>query len=268
VTLRRHFLRGFGAVLVLAAALGGGWLWVRDSDLARVTQVRVTGATTSEEGRVRAALENAAREMSTLHVRRDVLDDAVAAYPSVAGLRVTTDFPHGMAIEVLEHRAVAALETDGRRVPVAGGGLVLTGVRAERELPSIRQDVAPPDGRVHGARTQAAVAVAAAAPDALRRRTERLWTPPTSGRPPRGCSRSRARPAPPISTSAYPAAWPREASDLCPRRTRRKTFNLRVRIVQPSITSRDFAALQRFLPRFGFVDLGHETPVTCENPRP
>jgi cell division protein FtsQ len=175
VTLRRHFLRGFGAVLVLAAALGGGWLWVRDSDLARVTQVRVTGATTSEEGRVRAALENAAREMSTLHVRRDVLDDAVAAYPSVAGLRVTTDFPHGMAIEVLEHRAVAALETDGRRVPVSGGGLVLTGVRAERELPSIRQDVAPPDGRVHGARTQAAVAVAAAAPDALRRRTERLW---------------------------------------------------------------------------------------------
>jgi cell division protein FtsQ len=174
VTLRRHFLRGFGAVLALAAILAGGWLWLRDSDLARVTQVHVTGATTSEEGRIRAALEDAAREMSTLHVRRDVLNDAVAAYPSVAGLRVSTDFPHGMAIEVLEHRPVAALETDGRRVPVSDGGLVLTGVRADRELPAIRQDVAPPSGRIHDARTRAAIAVAAAAPDALRRRTERL----------------------------------------------------------------------------------------------
>jgi cell division protein FtsQ len=174
VVLRRPVVRGFAAVLLLAAALTGAWLWVRDSGLARVTDVRVTGATTSEEGNVRAALENAAREMTTLHVRRDVLDDAVAAYPSVAALRVSTDFPHGMAIEVLEHRPVAALDVDGRRVPVSGGGIVLTGVRADDDLPSIREDVAPVNGRVARAGTRAAVAVAASAPEPLRRRIERL----------------------------------------------------------------------------------------------
>ena len=176
--LRRPFLRGFAAVLVLAVIGGGGWLWLRDSGLARVTHVRVTGATTSEEASVRAALESAAREMTTLHVRRDVLDDAVASYPSVAGLRVKADFPHDLAIEVLEHRPVAALEVDGRRVPVSGGGIVLTGVEADRGLPSIRRDSAPADGQVDDARTRTAVAVAAAAPEALLARSDRLWWGP------------------------------------------------------------------------------------------
>jgi cell division protein FtsQ len=169
----RSFLRGFASVTVLAALLAGGWLWLRDSSLARVTEVRVTGATTSEEGRIRAALERAARDMTTLHVREQVLHDAVAAYPSVAGLRVDTDFPHGMAVEVLEHRPVAAIEVDGRRTPVSGGGIVLNGVQADRTLPSIGRDQTPA-GRVDDARTRAALAVAAAAPQALLERSERL----------------------------------------------------------------------------------------------
>jgi cell division protein FtsQ len=169
----RSFLRGFASVTVLAALLAGGWLWLRDSSLARVTEVRVTGATTSEEGRIRAALERAARDMTTLHVREQVLHDAVAAYPSVAGLRVDTDFPHGIAVEVLEHRPVAAIEVDGRRTPVSGGGIVLNGVQADRTLPSIGRDQTPA-GRVDDARTRAALAVAAAAPQALLERSERL----------------------------------------------------------------------------------------------
>jgi cell division protein FtsQ len=178
MTRRRAFLRGFVAVVLLGALLGGGWYWLRDSGLARVSEVHVTGATTSEQSRIRAALDAAAREMTTLHVRRDVLDDAVASYPSVAGLRVHTDFPHAMSIEVLEHRPVAALDIDGRRTPVSGGGIVLTGVQADRGLPSIRRNVTPPDGRVTDTRTRAALVVAAAAPEALLRRSERLWWGP------------------------------------------------------------------------------------------
>jgi len=164
--------------MALAVLLGGGWMWVRDSGIARVTVVHVTGATTSERSQVASALENAAREMTTLHVKRDILDDAVASYPSVAGLRVKTDFPHKMSIEVLEHRPVAALDVDGRRVPVSGGGIVLTGVRADRDLPSIRRRIAENEGRVTDRRTRDAITVAAAAPAPLLARSDRLWWGP------------------------------------------------------------------------------------------
>jgi len=170
-------LRGLAALVLLVAVLAGGWLWVRDSALARVKQVTVTGATTSEEARIRDALDAAARSMTTLNVREQALRDAVASYPSVAGLRVETDFPHSLTIEVLEHRAVAALDTGSRRVPVTGGGILLTGVRADRDLPSIERDAVPPGRRVDDARTRAALAVAAAAPEALLARSEALrWT--------------------------------------------------------------------------------------------
>jgi cell division protein FtsQ len=168
------FVRGLAAVVVLAGLLAGGWLWLRDSSLVQVTAVRVTGATSSDEPRIRSALESAARDMTTLHVREEILDDVVDRFPSVADLKVDTDFPHRMTIEVLEHRPVAALEVDGRRTPVSGGGIVLTGVQADDDLPTIRRDQLP-QGRVGDERTRAALAVAAAAPDALLKRSERLW---------------------------------------------------------------------------------------------
>jgi len=177
VRFRRSFLRGFIAVIVLAGLGAGGWMWLRDSSLTRVTEVRVTGATTSDEARIRSALESAARDMTTLHVREEILHDVVARFPSVAGLEIDTDFPHGMAIDVIEHRPVAALEVDGRRTPVSGGGIVLTGVRADEDLPSIKRDHMPSQ-RVDDDRTRAALAIAASAPRPLLTRGERLWWGP------------------------------------------------------------------------------------------
>jgi cell division protein FtsQ len=174
---RRSFLRGFAAVIVLAGLGVGGWLWLRDSSLVEVTAVRVTGATTSDEARIRSALESAARDMTTLHVREEILREAVARFPSVAGLEVDTDFPHRISIRVLEHRPVAALEVDGRRTPVSGGGIVLTGVQVDDDLPIIRRDQLP-GPRVDDAKTRAALAVAAEAPTPLLARGERLWWGP------------------------------------------------------------------------------------------
>jgi cell division protein FtsQ len=174
---RRSFLRGFALVIVVAGLGVGGWLWLRDSSLVAVTAVRVTGATSSDESQIRSALESAARDMTTLHVREEILREAVGHLPSVAGLRVDSDFPHRLTIEVLEHRPVAALEVGGRRTPVSGGGIVLTGVHADDDLPTIRRDHLPAP-RVDDARTKAALAVAAEAPRPLLARSERLWWGP------------------------------------------------------------------------------------------
>jgi cell division protein FtsQ len=174
---RRSFLRGFAAVIVLAGLGVAGWLWLRDSSFVAVTAVRVSGASTSDESRIRSALESAARDMTTLHVREDVLHEAVDRFPSVAGLKVDKDFPHRLSIEVLEHRPVAALEVDGHRTPVSGGGIVLTGVQADDDLPTIRRDQLP-GARVDDAKTKAALAVAAEAPEPLLARSDRLWWGP------------------------------------------------------------------------------------------
>jgi cell division protein FtsQ len=174
---RRSFVRGFAAVIVLAGLGVGGWLWLRDSSLVAVTAVRVSGATTSDEARIRSALESAARDMTTLHVRKEILHNVVERFPSVRDLKVDSDFPHRLTIEVLEHRPVAALEVDGRLTPVSGGGIVLTGVQADDDVPTIRRDQLP-GPRVDDAKTQAALAVAAEAPRPLLARGERLWWGP------------------------------------------------------------------------------------------
>ena len=171
---RRAFVRGLAAVVLLAGVLAGGWLWLRDSSLVAITAVRVTGPTSSDEPRIRSALESAARDMTTLHVREEILREVVERFPSVKDLEVDTDVPHRITIAVAEHRPVAALELDGRRTPVSGTGVVLTGVHADDDLPTIRTDQRPQQ-KITEARAQAALAVAAAAPPKLLERGERLW---------------------------------------------------------------------------------------------
>ena len=166
------------ALLVLGALGYGGWTWLRDSSLAAVREVEITGSTSSEESKVRAALDAAARDMTTLHVREDALRNAVAQYSSVAAIEVRTDFPHTMKIHVVEHTPVAVLVSGDREIAASGDGLLLRGVVADGDLPVIKTDAPPTGDRVGNANTRTALTIAAAAPDALRRRVDRLWTGP------------------------------------------------------------------------------------------
>src|SRR6188472_881370 len=86
--------RALLALALTAGLLAGGWWWLRDSPLVEVDDVTIVGVSSSDEGRIRAALTDEAREMTTLHVRTDVLRRAVAEFPSVASLRTKADFPH------------------------------------------------------------------------------------------------------------------------------------------------------------------------------
>jgi cell division protein FtsQ len=172
--LPRIPLRFVLATVLLAAALGGAWMWLRDSELVRVRDVRVIGMSSPAEARIRAALEATARSMTTLHVREDALQRAVRSFPSVAALRVRADVPHGLVIEVLERRPAALVTSGDLRLAATGGGLLLRDIGAPDGLPEVALDAPAAGTRVGDRRTLAALAVAAAAPEPLRERTTRI----------------------------------------------------------------------------------------------
>jgi len=131
------------ALVLVLALLGGAWLWVRQSSLVAIKRVSVAGASGPDATEIRSALISAARDMTTLDVQMSHLRTAVSPYPVVKGLRVSTQFPHGMRIRVIEHVPVAVVQVDGRRTPVAGDGTLLRDVTTDAELPSIDLPAAP-----------------------------------------------------------------------------------------------------------------------------
>ena len=153
-----------GVVIVL---LLGAWLWLRDSSLVAVKRVRVTGASGPDAARIRAALVRAALNMTTLDVQMGQLNNVVAPYPVVKRLQVTTQFPHGLRIRVIEQVPVGAITVDGRSLAVAADGTVLHDVPATGSLPVIPLRVPPGGSRITDPQALGAVAVLAAAPPQL-----------------------------------------------------------------------------------------------------
>jgi len=162
------------AALLLAALLLAltYQLWFRDSGFVRVEQVKVVGLTAQNGPRIEAALADAARGMTTLHVRQDELEQAVADHPVVHAIEVSTDFPHGMTIRVVERRPVAVLVSSGQRIPVAADGLVLRGVAPSAALPEVALEGGMPSRRVGDTDALRAVTVIGAAPPALAARIQ------------------------------------------------------------------------------------------------
>lgn len=169
-------LRLAGVAIAVAALLIGGWLWLRDAPFVRVKNVHIVGASSSEERGIRASLRRAALDMSTLHVREEQLRLAVERYASVADLRVETDFPNGLTVEVIEREPVAVVELAGDRVPVGAGGVVMRGVRASDDLPTVKASRVGAGARITEPAAIGAVNVLAAAPRELRPRVERAFS--------------------------------------------------------------------------------------------
>jgi cell division protein FtsQ len=165
--LRRHLLLLAAGLLLLGA---GYQFWLRDSSLVAVEKVTITGLTTSDSERVRLALTTTGRSMTTLHVDHEALDRAVAGYPVVRELEVTTDFPHGLRIHVVEHVPAAIAVGDGGRVAVAGDGTILQGVTADKRLPTLEIDGAVGLEQLGDATALASAAIAGTAPAPLRGR--------------------------------------------------------------------------------------------------
>ncbi|HET6548449.1 MAG TPA: hypothetical protein VFG79_08340 [Solirubrobacter sp.] len=172
--MTRALQAGLALVLVLAL-VGGGYLWLRGSSLVRVRDVEITGVTASDGDRVTAALTSAAHGMTTLHVDEDALREATAGYSSVAGIEADADFPHTLKIRVIERKPVAALAQAGtRRVPVTGSGLLMNGVTADRDLPSLVLEKPPAGTHITDREILHALTVAGAAPAPLLSRSNQL----------------------------------------------------------------------------------------------
>ena len=165
LTARR--LRVLATLLVAAALLVGGWIWLRDSPLVAVNRVTVTGLSGPEAPRIRAALSAAAHAMTTLDVREQTLRAAVSPYPVVKGLSVSTSFPHGLRIAVREQQPVAAVSFDGRTVPVAADGTILHEGEATGTLPTLTVSSPPGDSTIQDPNTLLALRVLGAAPPGM-----------------------------------------------------------------------------------------------------
>jgi cell division protein FtsQ len=169
--LKRRLIALALACLALAA---GYQFWLRDSSLVAVEHVEVTGVTSSDAARVRAAITGAARDMTTLHVDREALDRAVAGYPVVRKLEVAPDFPHGLTVHVIEYEPVATAVSDSGRVPVAGDGTILRGVAVKGSVPTVEVEGALGTEFLLDRTARDAAAVAGGAPAVLRARIENV----------------------------------------------------------------------------------------------
>lgn len=161
--LPRPGLRTLAAVLAVLALAGGGWVWLRNSSLVAVQRVAIVGVSGRDAHRIRAALTSAAHNMTTLNVKMAALRTAVAPYPVVKRLHVSTSFPHRMRIEVVEQVPVAMVSAGGVSVPVSADGTLLRGTAVSASLPTIALGVSPGGTRVTGS-TLHVVRLLAAAP--------------------------------------------------------------------------------------------------------
>jgi cell division protein FtsQ len=168
--LRRLLAIGLAAVALVA----GYFLWLRDSSLVAVEQVKVEGLSSLTDPEAAAALERAAQGMTTLHVELDELGRAVATYPTIRSLSASPSFPSGLTITVVERPPVAVAGESG--VPVAADGTLLPEVDVgKQQLPAIDVDVGEGGGTLDGPAREQAI-VLGAAPEPLSAVVERSTT--------------------------------------------------------------------------------------------
>jgi cell division septal protein FtsQ len=128
----------------------------------------VTGAHGPDAHEIDAALVTAGKRMTTLDVNRHALLAAVAPFHLVRSLSVSTSFPHGLRIRVIERLAVATLNVSGAQTAVAADGTVLGRALVSPGLPTVTGAYEPPaGGAVHDASLVAELEVLGAVPRPL-----------------------------------------------------------------------------------------------------
>lgn len=175
----RRLSQGLVGVALAAPLLAGGWLLLRDSPLARVEHVRISGVRGPEARAIEATLTGRAREMSTLNVNTAALEGSVARFRIVRALRASAGFPHTLHIAVTEQPPVAVLSSDGQLTAVAADGVVLGPELVSSSLPVVSVQSEPlAGGRVADPRVLGGLEALGAAPRTLAGQVARLYQGP------------------------------------------------------------------------------------------
>jgi cell division protein FtsQ len=174
---RRRVRIALLCAVVCVPLLAVGYLWFRGSSFVRVEHVAITGVSGPQAGAIESALTGAAHGMSTLEVSTAGLQSSVRAYPSVAAVHVAPSFPHSVRIEVVQRSAVAALVVGGVRTAVSSDGIALGAGLLSDSLPTVAAVHEPMTGaRVGGTQQLAELALLGAAPPALARHVQSVFT--------------------------------------------------------------------------------------------
>lgn len=158
---RLHLLVALAGLLLV---LGCGWLWLRSSSLVAVRSVTITGVSGPDAPQIRQALAARARRMTTLNASSGELHAAVAVYPEVRAVQVSTSFPHGISIHVVENDPVGTVRAGARTVVVDQAGQLLPDAPINARLPAIEVPARPGQQSLASGDGAQAVALLAAAP--------------------------------------------------------------------------------------------------------
>lgn len=170
--------RAAALVAVAIVLVAGYYLWLRDSSLFAVDEVKVEGATVNGD-EVAAALEDVAGEMTTLHIDDEKLREAVSRFPTIASIEADASLPSSLTITVTERLPVARVNDGGEDLAVSADGFVLRGVEVDRQaLPPIEATVEGVRVDPEGAEE---AAIAGGAPAELRERIVELAFDPERG---------------------------------------------------------------------------------------
>lgn len=178
ISLPRRPLLWLAVALLALPALAGSWMWLRDSSLVSVEHIHITGVRGADGRAIRVALDEAARHMSTLHVKLGTLRAAVAPFRVVRDVKVSSGFPHTLSIHVIEQPPVAALIVGSVRTAAAADGVVLGPSLLKGSLPVVSGASSDPigTGQVKSPATLAALNVLGDAPPALMGWVTRVYT--------------------------------------------------------------------------------------------
>jgi len=169
---RRRKLITFSFVGVIAAiAIFAGYTyWLRDSSLVEIRNLEVRGLTTHTEegGQMKSAVEVAAGEMTTLHLKPEVLEEELSRFPRVASSEIVADFPNSatVTVELRGDGSVFGTGTDALLIATDGAVLGTAGAGTD-SLPRIGVGDPPAGDRVEG-RTLTQALVLGAVPTELR----------------------------------------------------------------------------------------------------